>query len=459
MNVPEKAGSEDSPERRPFTEALGSLLLVVGGVITSGFGTLTVLYLVSRIGGDKPSPNVLGFEIAWLIFGCLPFALGVALVGSPAANRFWRRVLVGVFLLAAVAAMDGKFGPTNWQRVFSGVRLPGADAAKLQRTIVSPHLEVPMTPGKNVLWCGTFQLAWNELCGSTGGDLKFDSDDPMIGALNKHGFTKESLDDASYVALAGFVRDGIHEEIPKVIEEKFHGAFKPRLLPDPKLTPRPQDIVAYACLYKHLSFPVAFERLDDGLTFGGEQAPAFGFRTFKPEREKAYEQVSILDYQNENDFVIELKTSSEGDRLILAKVQPKQTLAETVGSVQARVESVQAQEGTTNDVLVVPKLDFDVTREYSEIERKHLVSTNANVAKDLVVRSALQNTKFEMNEKGVELRSEAEMSIGCAQHVSPPITHRMIFDRPFLIMMERTKAAVPYFALWVDNPEMLVAWK
>jgi hypothetical protein len=110
-------------------------------------------------------------------------------------------------------------------------------------------------------------------------------------------------------------------------------------------------------------------------------------------------------------------------------------------------------------VLVVPKLDFDVTREYSEIEELRLVSTNANVAKDLVVRSALQNTKFEMNEKGVELRSEAEMSIGCAQHVSPPITHRMIFDRPFLIMMERTNVAVPYFALWVDNPEILVAWK
>ena len=459
MNVPEKAGSEDSPERRPFTEALGSLLLVVGGVITSGFGTLTVLYLVSRIGGDKPSPNVLGFEIAWLIFGCLPFALGVVLVGSPAANRFWRRVLAGVFVLAVVAAMDGEYGPTNWQRVFSGVKLPGTDAAKLQRTIVSPHLEVPMTPGNNVLWCGTFQLAWNEVCGLTGGDIKFDSDDPMIGALNKRGFTKESLDEMSYVALAGFVRDGIHEKIPKAVEEKFHGAFKPRLLPDTGLTPRPQDIVAYACLYKHLSFPVAFERLDDGLTFGGEQVPAFGFRTFKPEREKAYQQLSILDYQNENDFVIELKTSSDGDRLILAKVQPKQTLAETVGSVQARVESVQVQEGTTNDVLVVPKLDFDVTREYSEIERKHLVSTNANVAQDLVVRSASQNTKFEMNEKGVELRSEAEMSIGCAQHVSPPITHRMIFDRPFLIMMERTKAAVPYFALWVDNPEMLVAWK
>ena len=281
----------------------------------------------------------------------------------------------------------------------------------------------------------------------------------MIAVLNKHGFTKDSLDEASYVALAGFVKDGIHERIPKAIEEKFHGALKPRFLPDPKLTPRPQDVVAYACLYKHLSFPVAFERLDDGLTFGGENVPAFGLKTFKPEREKAYQQVSILDYQNEDNFVIELKTSSDGDRLILAKMQPKQTMAQTVGSIQARIASAHEEEGTTNDLLVVPKLQFDLTREYSEIEGAHLISTNANIAKDLLIQSAVQNTKFDMNEKGVELRSEASMSIACAQRKLPEVEHRMIFNKPFLVMMQRTKAAMPYFALWVDNPEILVAWK
>jgi len=32
----------------------------------------------------------------------------------------------------------------------------------------------------------------------------------------------------------------------------------------------------------------------------------------------------------------------------------------------------------------------------------------------------------------------------------------MIFDTPFLVLMQRVDAQTPYFALWVDNPELLV---
>ena len=60
-----------------------------------------------------------------------------------------------------------------------------------------------------------------------------------------------------------------------------------------------------------------------------------------------------------------------------------------------------------------------------------------------------------MNEKGVKLVSEAVI-IGCTASASMSM-HTMIFDRPFLIMMKRAQADRPYFALWVDNPELLVA--
>ncbi len=73
--------------------------------------------------------------------------------------------------------------------------------------------------------------------------------------------------------------------------------------------------------------------------------------------------------------------------------------------------------------------------------------------------SAAQNTVFEMNEKGVELKSEAHMAFGCAAEEEPVPKHKMIFDKPFLILMQRREARVPYFALWVDNPEVLISWK
>ena len=38
----------------------------------------------------------------------------------------------------------------------------------LSYTIVSPYLEHPIDTVKNVLWCATFQLTWNELSSVNG---------------------------------------------------------------------------------------------------------------------------------------------------------------------------------------------------------------------------------------------------------------------------------------------------
>jgi hypothetical protein len=48
------------------------------------------------------------------------------------------------------------------------------------------------------------------------------------------------------------------------------------------------------------------------------------------------------------------------------------------------------------------------------------------------------------------------MAFGCAKLPTP--SHVMIFDKPFLIVLERVGATAPYFAMWVDNPELLVPW-
>jgi hypothetical protein len=50
------------------------------------------------------------------------------------------------------------------------------------------------------------------------------------------------------------------------------------------------------------------------------------------------------------------------------------------------------------------------------------------------------------------------MAFGCGVEEPPVRQHRMIFDKPFLLLMQRQGAKVPYFALWVDNAELLVPW-
>ena len=341
--------------------------------------------------------------------------------------------------------------------LFTAEDLLVAQADQLQATVIFPHIEIPLEPGKNVLWCGSFQLAWNEACSLLGEALHFSDDPPMVKSLNKQLFTGDSLDHDSFVALAGFIRDNIHQRIQEQLRQTFQGKASPKYIPSFEQVARPQDIVAYAYLFKNLQFPVPFERLETPLIFQGAKVSCFGIgEEYKSEQERMYSQVSIIDYRHADDFIIELKTTSTTDVLILAKVHPENTLAHLITTIQQRIaQSSSPIPAEPGDVLSVPKFNVDITRRYHELEKRVLVVENPDVPPDAVIVSALQNIRFQMNEEGVKLRSEAHIAIGCAAPYQPSLRYRMVFDQPFLLMLKQIDADVPYFALWVDNPELL----
>ena len=163
-------------------------------------------------------------------------------------------------------------------------------------------------------------------------------------------------------------------------------------------------------------------------------------------------QVQILDYKGPDDFVIELKTKAVADHLVLAKILPQQTLVATIENVENRIGSAQPQPCLPVDELAIPKFNFDITREYSEIEGAALVVQNPNVARNLQVLSAVQDIRFQMDERGVRLKSESHISIALA--AQPRAAHVMIFDKPFLLMLKRSNAKSPYIAVWVANAEL-----
>src|SRR5689334_21619046 len=175
MSAPEKTIQTDSRQPLPYwlKGLVGTPLALVGGVVSTFYALFLGSYIFSRIDGGLPTPDFTGLLILWVMFGGLPLCAAIALLGSSASRKLSWRVILVIFLLSIVAAIDGSFGPTRWNRIFARDRLPGTDASKLQKTIVSPHLEEPIAPGTNVLWCGTFQLAWNEACRLIGGDIQF----------------------------------------------------------------------------------------------------------------------------------------------------------------------------------------------------------------------------------------------------------------------------------------------
>lgn len=366
--------------------------------------------------------------------------------------------ITGVIILVIIAGIVGctqafaqpkgnKPAPTHNQ--IAGPAYLKRNANELKGTIITPHLEQRITPGKNVLWCSTFQLAWNELYKLSGGPIRLKPASSMAEILNKRGASKVDIDDASYVAMAGFAEDGLVKKIRQELKRKFRGQESPDLLN--KYAPT-SGFMAYGYLFKMLPFEWAFDRLRHGLTFADTKVESFGIEQYAPERElreaKSGKQISILDYRSQDDFIIELKTRQKKDHLILAKVTPKQTLEQTVHMVTDRMAHGKRSKFAESATLSVPVLDFDLLKSYPEIQEHTILSSNKRL-NGQPIDGALQSIRLRLDETGAVVKSEAIMW-------KLAVSNNLIFNKPFLVLLKREGAKNPYFALWVGNSELLL---
>ena len=168
-------------------------------------------------------------------------------------------------------------------------------------------------------------------------------------------------------------------------------------------------------------------------------------------------------------------TKGRQDRLILAMIPPKNTLADTLAEVLRHLEhpNTRTVKETSSDFadapvediskyaclfpaekLEVPKIDLNVLREYREIYNIPVKAKSPKVNGYWFVL-AKQNIRFTLNESGAKLVSEAVGGLfgsGMEEHK----TRNFTFDRPFLVMLMRKGAMLPYFAAWIHNEELLV---
>ena len=392
-----------------------------------------------------------------------------------------RRLLIAAAVLVLLGCRGSRAPVKPEPSLYGPDGVLRADASGLKSTVVSPTLDAPIVPGKNVLWCSPFQLAWNEMCDLLGGDVRIAGGSSVADSLNRHVGTKADLDDASYVAMAGLVSEDFWDKVRKALAEKFPGETF-RLVEPPSI----HEWAAYAALVKNLEFAIPFESLDDRVVnFGDRPVRWFGVTHESRHPAEFYEQVIVYppaakrvepektpgartsqehgastvpdapadlttdvpDFHmnpNPDEFVVELKTKSPDDRLILARVNPCATLEATVGYVQEWIERSNPSRIDPLVDLAVPKLDLDLRRAYHELEGRRVLNVGGEPILD-----AKQDIRFRLNERGAMLKSEATITFGGGPS-------RFIFDRPFLILMERKGAKVPYFALWVGTSELLV---
>jgi len=101
-----------------------------------------------------------------------------------------------------------------------------------------------------------------------------------------------------------------------------------------------------------------------------------------------------------------------------------------------------------NDVLLVPDLFWQISHRFTELEGRSLLNPSLEGQRLDVAR---QDILFRLDRSGAELKSESKL------YCLPVPTH-FVLDRPFLICMRKRGEAMPYFAMWVDNAELLIPW-
>lgn len=351
-----------------------------------------------------------------------------------------------------------------------GLKVPitfGADRAAvaksyrdMPKTVVHPTLDAAIESGKNVVTCATMPIAWDELRTFLKVDeVELDQPVELARQLNHHKFPRWALSDDAYMALGGPVDEGVLANMEAMHAKKFPNAT----LPLPEVSPT-DELVLYAYLFKWLPFLSKFDKLTEPFKFhtasGMRSVQNFGIDSYRltaPHEDSLREQVEVLDYATNDDFVIRLKTKT--DYIVLAKVVPETTLDATWQTVLRRIQQplggIRPASVVASEKLVVPLLALSVNREYDELQNRRIVAGQSSPYR---LRRVQQYIKFQLDESGARIESSVEIigDSGPGPTPQPPKPREFVFDRPFLLAVHQRNSEVPYMVLWVANEELLV---
>ena len=279
----------------------------------------------------------------------------------------------------------------------------------------------------NNLWVGTLDLAWKKLENQLGKE-RIDLEDgnlPIVDDLNSSTFTKDMLDSNDYNI---------------TVERTITNGYK-----------------IDTSLNKELHFLEVFDNFSNDYTwtFGDSEEfiKYFGINNASSEEINKNIEVLFFNRNDDNsamsdDFAIKLKTQ-EGDEIILYRTNENKNFDEYYKDIQEKTNAyTENREFTEDDELRIPYVRVNGMIAHNELYSKYIKDTNG-----LYFTDVIQNVNFYLNEKGCNLSSQVTM---VTEYLSTSINARYCyFNDQFVIFMKEANSNNPYFALKVDNTDIL----
>jgi hypothetical protein len=379
---------------------------------------------------------------------------------------------VGVLLVALVGMLVLSLLLAGCRRITSNPPAAETNSKDLKRTVVVATLECPLPEHKNAIWCSTFQMAWDKLRQDIIGEpIQIPAAQELADRLNRSQFPAGSIEEKSYYAVAGFVKDGIIKQIQKEMKRRFPSEPVPAF--DDAYSTRPDSILAYAYLNVDVGFqspyytcPNAFEFQDSV----GAHASVTAFSAASSPGTWGYEQmrsqVDILHYEDGQSpdmtqFAVDLSKQTQPYQVILARMPQHSTFDAAAKALRQKIAEFTndpdyevLRKLRSVDTLIVPDVACKLMHHFAEMIDKDLGNPNWP---NYFISEAMQRIDFTLSRTGVVLKSEALIRPatrgGPAREQKPRHLH---FDRPFLICVQKREAnATPFFLMWVDNAELM----
>ncbi len=299
---------------------------------------------------------------------------------------------------------------------------------------------------RDTAWCGTFQLIWNDLKNDVvKQDIVFNPQLKVVENLNKGSFNTTQISDSSYYKAQGIPTQELKKQIENGIKEKFNETSD--ILDDFVFDGNPDRYFLYAMLKKEFEFENEFDELDNGKFGEYDDVEYFGINSNS--NELLRNQVQVLYYNSKEDFAIKLLTK-QNDEVIIARENEGNTFNEIYNDVKNKQANYQGSaELSEADKLRIPKINFDIKKEFEELENKEFETAEGEV---MFIEKALQTIEFELDEKGGRIESEAGMMVNKMAILPEESEPReFIVDDTFTIFLQEEGKEMPYFCANIDD--------
>jgi len=363
----------------------------------------------------------------------------------------WKRIVIGLAAMAIVAMVI--VAASKMARAYHPRPLQFDGASdQLQKTQVAPTLKTPVEPGKNVIWCASFQAVWKNMETDLAKEPLHLPGAEVVEALLNASPVPEVPEGDLYTEV-GWENKGIVDTIREEKARRFPGSAVPEF---PGIGSG--SFVAYGYLQSNCAFSIPYFDSVKPMEFKAGDGTVANIRTFGIRKEDRYaykdirKQVGILFLERNashriSEFALDLCTDSPSIQVVFARTTAGKTLGDTLAKIEAKTASYEAwtSEFGNCDVVLVPEIAFRVLHHFRELEG-YTFANAALQGQDLDV--ALQEIQFRLDRSGAELMSEMKMYTRSSGS-------EFIGDGPFLIYLKKRGAAWPYFVIWVDNDELL----